>query len=49
MEAGSIEESYFIYEKNRLYWISLVIPKDKVSVYYTRCMEIVNSLKITGE
>ena len=46
---GSIEESYYIYRKNRLYRIDLVMPEDKVSTYYTRCMEIINTLEITDK
>ena len=45
--AGPIEETYFIYRKNRLYQISIVMPEDKVSVYYAPCMEIINTLQIT--
>jgi len=44
---GLVEESYFIYHKNKLYRIVLVIPKDKMDKYYRECTEIINTLKIT--
>ena len=44
---GSMEESYFIYQGKKLYWIAVVIPEDKISDYYAGCMEIINTLKIT--
>ncbi len=44
---NAVEESYFIYQGKRLYWISLIIPEDKMNLYYNECKEILNTLKIT--
>jgi len=42
-----IDESFFIYHKERLYWICMIMPENKVKDYYSECMEIVNTLEIT--
>ena len=47
--SSSIEESYYIYWEKRLYRIVVVMPEDKISNYYAGCMEIINTLKITGK
>lgn len=45
----SIEESYFIHYENRIYRIVLVIPQDKVDLYYSECKEIINSIQLSSE
>lgn len=47
MTNGSIEEDYFIYWKNKLYRIILIMPENKKNIYYTECKEIINTLEIT--
>ncbi len=47
-QENSIEESYFIYQNNRLYRIVIVMPEDKIDNYYAGCKEIIDTLVITG-
>jgi hypothetical protein len=46
-DGSATDESYFIYHKNRLYQIELLIPNDKINRHYRACEEIIKTLKLT--
>jgi|GEM_PF-1673821 len=45
--SGLREETYYIYQKNRLYRIVIIMPENKVDDYHAECLKIVNTLEIT--